>query len=202
MHMIKTKHYENVPSLRMWSQKQEPSGDAVQMNGGRKKGSVNQLQGPIFPKNLDMASQRPPDLSVLSQSPFFNPFLSGKLADVILLRKTGVTKLSTFFANAAKLDRFANEKPTGGILFYLYLFKHKFIFHLSACSHLNGAKHCQAFQFLLSGMNVCVKLRYRKLLITQEMLLCFMQRSNLSPLREVQFSLIIFIRVAVTNLRQ
>lgn len=73
--MIKTKHYENVPALRMWpQQKQEEStnNNHPQTNNCKKKNQPNEVAAVKNPLNFP-----PKNAAVPNPANYFNPFLSG-----------------------------------------------------------------------------------------------------------------------------
>ena len=74
MHMIKTKHYENVPSLRMWSQKQAPPPPENPSNA--RKRSVPPMSSFKKPEASPLPSGVDPQ--ALFRSPFgMPPFMPG-----------------------------------------------------------------------------------------------------------------------------
>ncbi|CAK8682078.1 unnamed protein product [Clavelina lepadiformis] len=70
VHMMKTKHYENVPSLRMWSQKHDAGND----NNIKKKALPNQA---VFPKKHEMGPSFPMDPAAIQQSMYLPSLMGG-----------------------------------------------------------------------------------------------------------------------------
>ncbi|XP_018673372.2 zinc finger protein 130 [Ciona intestinalis] len=75
VHMIKTKHYENVPSLRLWSQKNEP---VLEASSQQKK---KHPSPPIHNDFNNYASASLRDASMLAQSPFYFSLLGAMSAN-------------------------------------------------------------------------------------------------------------------------